>query len=254
MLEVHDLTKVFHGRAVVDHVSFTIRPGEVLGYLGPNGSGKSTTVRMLTGILDPTSGHVRYGGRGIREDLVAYRRILGYVPEEPFLYPYLSGREYLQLSARLRCMAEGPAAEKIDALLRLFSLEEHRHSPISSYSKGMKQKILISAALVHDPDLVIFDEPLSGLDVTTALVFRHLIQELARGGKAILYSSHVLDVVEKISTRVLILRRGRVAAHDSVERLRAVLASPSLEDVFSQLAVQEDTQKVAGEIAAVIRG
>ena len=112
---------------------------------------------------------------------------------------------------------------------------------------------LISAALVHDPELVIFDEPLSGLDVTTALVFRKLIEELARGGKAILYSSHVLDVVEKISTRVLILRRGRVAAHDSVERLRAVLASPSLEDVFSQLAVQEDTEKIAGEIAAVIR-
>ena len=253
MLEVHNLTKVFQGRAVVDNVSFTIRPGEVLGYLGPNGSGKSTTVRMLASILDPTSGQVRYHGRGIREDLIAYRRILGYVPEEPFLYLYLSGREYLQLSARLRCLPEGSATEKIDALLRLFSLEEYRFSPISSYSKGMKQKILICAALLHDPELIIFDEPLSGLDITTVLVLRNLIQELARGGKAILYSSHVLDVVEKISTRVLILRRGQVAAHDSVEHLRAVLASPSLEDVFSQLAVQEDTQKIAGEIAAIIR-
>jgi ABC-2 type transport system ATP-binding protein len=254
MLEVFQITKEYNRRAVVDHVSFTIDRGEVLGYLGPNGSGKSTTVRMLTGLLDPTSGEVRYGGRGIREDLLAYKRVLGYVPEEPFLYPYLSGREYLQLAARLRCLPERPTGEKIDALLQLFSLYEHRYSTIGSYSKGMKQKILLAAALLHNPELIIFDEPLSGLDVTTALVFRNLIEALAREGKMILYSSHVLEMVEKVSTRVLILRRGRVVAHDSVERLRAVLASPSLEDVFSQLAVQEDTKKLADEMIAVMRG
>jgi ABC-2 type transport system ATP-binding protein len=254
MLEVHEITKEYNRRAVVDHVSFTIDRGEVLGYLGPNGSGKSTTVRMLTGLLDPTSGEVHYGGRGIREDLIAYKRVLGYVPEEPFLYPYLAGREYLQLAARLRCLPERAAEEKIDALLQLFSLYEHRFSPIGSYSKGMKQKILLAAALVHDPDLIIFDEPLSGLDVTTAMVFRHLITALARAGKMILYSSHVLEVVEKVSRRVLILRRGKVVAHDSVERLRTVLASPSLEDVFAQVAVQEDTEKLANEMMSVIRG
>jgi ABC-2 type transport system ATP-binding protein len=254
MLEVTGLTKTYSRHAVVDHVSFTIAPGEVLGYLGPNGSGKSTTVRMLTGILEPTTGQVRYRGRSIREDIVAYKRILGYVPEEPFLYPYLSGREYLQLSARLRCLPERRADEKIDALLRLFSLYEHRFSPISSYSKGMKQKILIAAAVLHDPEILIFDEPLSGLDVTTSLVFRNLVRSLAGEGKIILYSSHVLEVVEKVATRVLILRRGQVVAHDSVDRLRAVLSSPSLEDVFSQLAVQEDTDKIAGDMVAVIRG
>ena len=121
----------------------------------------------------------------IREDLIAYKRVLGYVPEEPFLYPYLSGREYLQLAARLRCLPERAAAEKIDALLELFSLYEHRFSPIGSYSKGMKQKVLLAAALLHDPELIIFDEPLSGLDVTTALVFRNLIGGLAREGKMI---------------------------------------------------------------------
>ena len=254
MLEVREITKEYNRRAVVDHVSFTIERGEVLGYLGPNGSGKSTTVRMLTGLLGPTSGEVLYGGRPIREDLIAYKRVMGYVPEEPFLYPYLSGREYLQLAARLRCLPERAAGEKIDALLQLFSMYEHRFSTIGSYSKGMKQKILLAAALLHNPELIIFDEPLSGLDVTAALVFRNLISALAREGKMILYSSHVLEVVEKVSRRVLILRRGKVGAHDSVEHLRALLSSPSLEDVFAQVAVQEDTEKLAGDMISVMRG
>jgi len=254
MLEVREITKEYNRRAVVDHVSFTIERGEVLGYLGPNGSGKSTTVRMLTGLLGPTSGEVLYGGRPIREDLIAYKRVLGYVPEEPFLYPYLSGREYLQLAGRLRCLPERAAGEKIDALLQLFSMYEHRFSTIGSYSKGMKQKILLAAALLHNPELIIFDEPLSGLDVTAALVFRNLIRALAREGKMILYSSHVLEVVEKVSRRVLILRRGKVGAHDSVEHLRALLSSPSLEDVFAQVAVQEDTEKLAGDMISVMRG
>lgn len=254
MLEVREITKEYHGRAVVDHVSFTIDRGEVLGYLGPNGSGKSTTVRMLTGLLDPTSGEVWYGGRPIRQQLIEYKRELGYVPEEPFLYPYLSGLEFLQLAARLRCLPERKAQEKIDALLELFSLYEHRYTTIGSYSKGMKQKVLLVAALLHDPELIIFDEPLSGLDVTTALVFRNLIAALAREGKMILYSSHVLAVVEQVSKRVLILRRGKVVAHDSVEHLRKILSSPSLEDVFAQVAVQEDTEKLAEEMVSVIRG
>lgn len=254
MLEVSELTKEYLHRAVVDHVTFTVQPGEVLGYLGPNGSGKSTTVRMLTGVLDPTSGEIRYRGRGIRDDLLAYKRVLGWVPEEPFLYPYLTGREYLQLCGRLRCLPESAMNEKIDALLELFKLYGDRFSPISAYSKGMKQKILISAALLHDPSIILFDEPLSGLDVTAAMVFRHLVAGLARAGKIILYSSHVLEVVEKVCTRVLILRRGQVVAHDSVDRLRSVLSLPSLEDVFSQLAAQEDPEEVAGELLAVIRG
>ncbi|HEY3441858.1 MAG TPA: ABC transporter ATP-binding protein [Paludibaculum sp.] len=254
MLEVLGLTKRYQRRAVVDVVNFRVAPGEVLGYLGPNGSGKSTTVKMITGLLEPSEGVVLYHGRNIRDDLKAFQRILGYVPEEPFVYPYLTGREYLQLTGRLRSMPESLLSEKIDSLLNLFSLYEHRFSPISSYSKGMKQKILITAALLHDPQVVIFDEPLSGLDVTTAMVFKSLVHALSRRGKVILYSSHVLEVVEKVCTRVLILRQGRVVAHDSVAHLRTLLQSPSLEDVFSQLVVQEDTEKIAEEMAAVIGG
>lgn len=254
MLEAEGLTKAYQRRAVVEEVSFRVQPGEVLGYLGPNGSGKSTTVKMIAGLLEPSAGRVLYRGRNIRGDLKAFQRVLGYVPEEPFLYPYLTGREYLQLIGRLRCLQEQPLAEKIDAMLNLFALYEHRFSPISSYSKGMKQKVLITAALLHDPDVVIFDEPLSGLDVTTAMVFKNLVRSLSCRGKVILYSSHVLEVVEKICTRVLILHEGRVIAHDSVEHLRQLLESPTLEDIFAQLVVQEDTEKIAEEMAAVIGG
>jgi ABC-2 type transport system ATP-binding protein len=158
----------------------------------------------------------------------------------------------LQLAGRLRGLPEKSMNQRIDALLELFSLFQYRLSPVASYSKGMKQKILIMAALLHNPEVVIFDEPLSGLDVTAALVFRSLIQLLALDGKAILYSSHVLEVVERVSTRVLILRKGVVVAHDSPQKLRDLLGSPTLEDVFAQLVNQEDTGKIAREIVAVI--
>ncbi len=254
MLEVFHLTKRFHRKPAVDDVSFSIRPGDVLGYVGPNGSGKSTTVKMLTGLLDPTSGQVFYRGRNVRDDLTGFKQVLGYVPEEPFVYPYLTGREYLQLTGRLRSIPEKALCAKIDALLDLFSLYEHRYSPIAAYSKGMKQKILIGAALLHDPEVVIFDEPLSGLDVTTAMIFKNLVRELSGKVKIILYSSHVLEVVEKVCTRVLVLRCGQVVAHDSVENLRTLLSSPSLESVFAQLVVREDTGKIARNMMGLIAG
>jgi len=254
VLEVFHLTKRFHRKPAVDDVSFSIRPGDVLGYVGPNGSGKSTTVKMLTGLLDPTSGQVFYRGRNVRDDLTGFKQVLGYVPEEPFVYPYLTGREYLQLTGRLRSIPEKALCAKIDALLDLFSLYEHRYSPIAAYSKGMKQKILIGAALLHDPEVVIFDEPLSGLDVTTAMIFKNLVRELSGKGKIILYSSHVLEVVEKVCTRVLVLRCGQVVAHDSVENLRTLLSSPSLESVFAQLVVREDTGKIARNMMGLIAG
>src|SRR5579862_5116210 len=196
MLEARHLVKRYYGHAVVNDVSFAVHAGEVVGYLGPNGSGKSTTTRMLTGLLEPTSGAIIFDGRDARRDPIELRRRLGYVPEEPHLYPFLAGREYLELVGRLREMPHAPTARKIGALLHLFGLSEAGEQGIAAYSKGMRQKILVIAALLHDPDLLIFDEPDSGLDVTTALVLRHLIASLAGRGKAILYTSHILDVVE----------------------------------------------------------
>src|SRR5262249_37710103 len=153
---------------VVDHVTFSIEPGEILGYLGPNGAGKSTTVKMLTGLIKPSSGQICFHGRNVRDGLKAYQRQIGYVPEEPHLYPHLSGREYLQLAGARPGLPRRALEPKMDELLRLLGLWEDRHSPLVSYSKGMRQKILISAALLHDPELLILDEPFSGLDVNAA--------------------------------------------------------------------------------------
>jgi len=253
MLEACRLTKRFPGVIAVRDVSFVVEPGQILGYLGPNGSGKTTTVNMLTGLLEPTQGHVRYQGRDIASDLVEFRRHIGYVPEEPHLYPFLSGREYLELVGRLREIPERTLEHKIGGLLELFSLGTDADLAIGSYSKGMRQKVLIIAALMHDPEILIFDEPLSGLDVTASMVFRHLVQQLAAAGKTILYSSHVLEVVEKLCSKVIVLHRGVVVADDSVEHLRETLSRNSLEEVFAQLVFREDPEEVASSIAGVIR-
>src|SRR5689334_6757044 len=252
MLEVHQLVKRYNRIPVVTDVSFSIRPGEVLGYLGPNGAGKSTTVKMLTGLIEPTSGHLLFDGQDVRGDLKAFQRRIGYVPEEPHLYPHLTGREYLQLVGRLRGLSRSVLEPRMDQMLRLFSLWEDRYSPLSSYSKGMRQKILLSSALLHDPELLILDEPFSGLDVNAAMILRSLLKALAARQKMVLYSSHVLEVVEKVCNRVLILRKGQVVAHDSVARLREMMSESSLEGVFSQLTQAEDTDAIARRILEVV--
>jgi ABC-2 type transport system ATP-binding protein len=253
MLEVRGLTKRYASVPVVKRVSFRLRQGEILGYLGPNGAGKSTTVKMLTGLVEPSDGQILFEGKDVRENLVAFKRRLGYVPEDPQVYAYLTGYEYLQLVGRLRSIPAWILNEKIGELMKLFSLQIHRHSALSSYSKGMRQKVLIIAALLHNPDLLIFDEPLSGLDVTTALIFKNLVRSLVEEGKMILYSSHVLEVVEKICSNVIILQKGSIVAYDSVERLRDLMSLSSLEDVFAQLVLQEDTDSIAREIVGVMK-
>ncbi len=252
MLEARHLVKRFHGVTVVNDVSFVVRAGEIMGYLGPNGSGKTTTIKMLTGLLAPTSGVVLLNGADVTDDPLAFRRRFGYVPEEPQLYPFLSGREYLELVARLRELPGAAIAKKIPALLELLGIAQAADQNIASYSKGMKQKILISAALLHNPDVLIFDEPDSGLDVATTLVLRHLVQQLAGQGKAILYSSHVLEIVEKLCSRVMVLHRGSVVADASVSELRGVVENQSLEDVFAHLVMRDDPESTARDLAAVV--
>ena len=253
MLEVRNLVKRYNKIPAVNGVSFSIRPGEILGYVGPNGAGKSTTVKMLTGLIEPTAGEIFFNGKNVREDWIGFQRRMGYVPEEPHLYPHLTGREYLQLVGRLRGLPRQVLEPRMDQMLRLFSLWEDRYSPLSSYSKGMRQKILLSAALLHNPDLLILDEPFSGLDVNTALMLRSLLSALAAEGKMLLYSSHVLEVVEKVCSSVVILRKGIVVAHDAVERLRGLMQQPSLEGVFAQLTEPEDPARAVGGILAAMR-
>jgi ABC-2 type transport system ATP-binding protein len=253
MLELRNVTKRFLGIAAVDGVSFTARPGEITGYLGPNGSGKSTTMKMITGLMEATSGEILFDGQRIQHDLIAYKQRMGYVPEEPHLYAHLSGLEYLAMVGQLRGLPAKSTADRIIGLLRLFSLRGDRHAPISAYSKGMRQKVLLSAALLHNPDLILLDEPFSGLDVGTGLVLRSLIQELAARGKVVLFSSHELETVERVCSHVVILHRGKVVADDSIEHLRTLMAAATLEVIFSQLAVEQDTAAISRQIADLIQ-
>jgi ABC-2 type transport system ATP-binding protein len=253
MIEVRDVTKRYGGLVAVNHASFTVEPGEVLGYLGPNGSGKSTTVKMLVGLMPPSHGSVLYNGVDIQEDLIAYKAQVGYVPEEAHVYTYLTGPEYLRLVGRLRGIPAERLESKINRFLALFGLDTDYHAPLTAYSKGMRQKILLSAALLHNPKVVVLDEPASGLDVSTALVLRTVVKTLASERRIIFYSSHELETIEKISTRVIILRSGRIVADDSAARLRELMHLPSLEDVFAQLAVKDNLDQIAEGLMAAIR-
>jgi ABC-2 type transport system ATP-binding protein len=253
-LELRSVCKRFPGVLAVDNVSFTAPGGQVTGYLGPNGSGKSTTLKMIAGLIEIGSGEILFCGQPIRRDLIAHKKRMGYVPEEPYLYTHLSGLEYLTMVAQLRGLPAKRTAERIDGLLRLLSLHSDRYTLISAYSKGMRQKILLAGALLHDPDLLLLDEPFSALDVSSLMVLRSLVQELAVRGKVILFSSHELATVERVCSRVVILHRGKVVADDSIEHLRVLRSASTLEDVFSQLAVEQDTAAVSREIADLIRG
>jgi ABC-2 type transport system ATP-binding protein len=243
MLEARGLSKFYAGIPAVKDVSFTVKRGEVLGLLGPNGSGKSTTVSMITGLIDPTVGQVLLDGASISLSPLEYRARLGYVPEEAYLYTYLTGPEYLELIGQLRGIGQDVLGEKIASFMRIFGLEDDRYAQMSAYSKGMRQKILISAALLHDPEIVVFDEPGSGLDVTSLLVLRTLVQELAAAGKIVIYSS----------TDVMILYDSAVVAHDPVTRLRELMSLPSLEQVFKKVAVKTDVEQVARDLVETMR-
>jgi ABC-2 type transport system ATP-binding protein len=253
MLQVQDVSKRYGALTAVSHLTFTVKPGEVLGYLGPNGSGKSTTVKMIVGLMPPTRGVITFDGRDIHDDLVAYKREVGYVPEEAHVYTYLTGPEYLRMVGRLRGIPAGRLETKIDRFLRVFGLDGDYHAQLAAFSKGMRQKILLSAALLHNPRVLVLDEPASGLDVSTALMLRAAVRALAEDGRMIFYSSHELETIEKISTRVMILNEGRVVADDSASRLRELMHAPSLEAVFAQLAVHDDVDRMAGSLLDAVR-
>jgi len=252
MLELKNLSKRYGVIRAVDDVTFRVKPGEILGYLGPNGAGKTTTIKILAGLLEPTSGSIFYQGEDVRGKMTAFKRIIGYVPEEPAVYPHLSALEYLELEGRLRGLPEKLLEKKITGLLEVFQLSTDMYSPISTYSKGMTQKVLLAAALLHDPEVLLLDEPLAGLDVATSLVIKDLLKELAQKGKIIIFSSHILEVVEKICSRVIIIHQGKVVADDEVANLRSLMKLPSLEAVFSQLVVKENPEEKARRLLELI--
>jgi ABC-2 type transport system ATP-binding protein len=251
MLEARRLTKRYGGVLALDDVSFDLRPGEIVGYLGPNGSGKSTTVNLVVGLLEPTRGELTLGGVRASDDPIAYRRQIGYVPEEPTLYTHLTAGEYLMLVGRLRRLPSQALQARVPELLRLLQLHDSRYKPMTAFSKGMRQRVLVASALLHDPQLLVLDEPFSGLDVNAGLLLRTLLRMLAEKGRTILFSTHRFDMVEKLCGRVILLSSGRIALEQRVADF-AREGPGSLEETFVRETRQPDFVPLAQEILDTI--
>lgn len=252
MLRARALTKRYGGLLALDRVDFELQRGEIVGYLGPNGSGKSTTVNMVVGLLEPTSGSIALDDVSVADDPVAYKRRIGYVPEEPYLYAHLTASEYLSLVGRLRAIPGPALSRRVNTLLELFQLQDSRYKVMTSFSKGMRQRVLVAAALLHNPDLIVLDEPFSGLDVNAGLLFRSLLRLLADEGRMVLFSTHRFDMVEKLCSRVVILAAGRVAVERRVDAFTHT-GPDSLEETFVRVTRQVDYTPVARQILDVIQ-
>jgi ABC-2 type transport system ATP-binding protein len=238
---------------VLHQISFRLFPGEVVGLLGPNGAGKSTTIKIIAGILAPGDGAVSVAGFPLPERAVEVKQRIGYVPEAAMLFESLTGQEFLELSGRLHGVAEETLQMRIREMMETFNLSSERTSRLDTYSKGMRQKVLIAAALVHNPELILLDEPLSGLDVNAAIMIKDLIAALALDGRTVLYSSHVLDVVERVCDRALIINKGSLVADGTLDSLKASTHQESLEDVFRTLTHSASVEPGVARIVAALR-
>jgi ABC-2 type transport system ATP-binding protein len=252
-IRVENLRFSYASREVLHGLSFEVAPGEVTGLLGPNGAGKSTTIKILTGILEPGQGRVIVEGCELPAQALELKRKIGYVPEAAELYETLSAREFLELCGRLQELEDRVLLPRIDVMLGAFDLADRSLSHLGSFSKGMRQKVLIAASLLHNPSLIFLDEPLTGLDVDSAVLVKTLLASLAADGRTILYSSHVLDVVERICTRVLIINDGRLIADGSPESLMAGSHETSLEAVFRDLTRAQSAEPRVNAILQALR-
>lgn len=251
MFEARGLTRWYGGKRALSDVSFAVRPGEIVGYLGPNGSGKSTTVNMVVGLLEPTAGSLWLDGQPLSDDAERYKALVGYVPEEPHLYTHLTATEYLRLVGQLRGIPSTLLEHRIERLLRLLQLFESRYSVMAAYSKGMRQRVSLAAALIHDPRLLVLDEPFSGLDVNAGLLLRALMAVLAAEQRMILFSTHRFDMAARLCSRVLMLSAGRIVHEATIADLPSP-ASDALEEIFVRVTEQSDYRPVAREIFDVI--
>ncbi len=244
MIETQSLSRYFGDKAAVDNLDLRVEPGEILGFLGPNGAGKSTTVKILTCMIKPTRGTAWVAGYDVEHKPMEVKRRLGYVPEAGALYESLTAGEYLTMVANLRGIEGGYADRKVSELLDLFGMLDALDKPLSEHSKGMKQKVLISAALMGNPEVLFLDEPLNGIDANAALVVKELLRELASQGRTILFCSHILEVVERICTRIVIIDQGRKVAEGTAAGIADETGTDSLEQAFAHLTGVRDTAEV----------
>jgi ABC-2 type transport system ATP-binding protein len=248
-ISVERFSKRYGELLAVDDVSLEVRPGEVFALVGPNGAGKTSLVRAIVGIHAPTSGTVRVAGFDLATDPISAKEKLGFLPEVAQLYESLTAREHLTLVARLHGIADSDSAPRIEGMLETLELLEAADAPIATFSKGMKQKTALAGALIAGPEVLVLDEPMSGLDAEAALMVKGLVRELAASGRAVLYTSHLLDVVEKVADRVAILVKGKVAAMGTLTEIRATAGvSGDLGKLFATLVRAEDPNERAREL------
>ncbi|QXM07437.1 ABC transporter ATP-binding protein [Crassaminicella indica] len=254
IIKIHDLRiRYGSGEDVLKGINVEIYPGQIIGYIGPNGAGKSTTVKIILGILDNYRGKIEIFGNDISVDKISYKRRIGYVPETAEIYDNLTAYEYLTFLGEVYGMEIETVENKAKKLMGLFGIEEHFYDRISSYSKGMKQKLLIISSLLHNPDILFLDEPLSGLDANSVMVFKEILSSLAKEGKTIFYSSHIMEVVEKISHRILLLNNGQIVADGTFEELKEKSREGSLEEIFNQLTGFHKHREIADEFIKTLK-
>lgn len=252
MIRTEHLSREYGPKIALDDLNLRVDPGEILGFLGPNGAGKSTTVKILTGMIRPTSGRASVAGFDVVEQPLEAKKRLGYVPETAALYDGLTAAEYLDLVSALHHLDRKTAKTRSAELLELFGLADERHQRLSEFSKGMRQKVLIAASLIHRPDVLFLDEPLDGLDANAALVVKEVLKQLAQQGKTILFCSHILDVVERMCTRIVIINHGRQIADGTSAAIREQTGTATLEEAFSRLTGVRDVERVAADFISAL--
>lgn len=253
ILSIKDLSVRYADKQVLRGINLDIYSGEIIGYIGPNGAGKSTTIKTLLGMVDSYSGEICIFGDNINIDKKKYKKKIGYLPEVAEVYENLTASEYLTFIGEIYGLTRGVADKKAKELMELFNIKESYYSRMSSFSKGMKQKVLIVASLIHNPDVLFFDEPLSGLDANSVIIFKEILTELASQGKTIFYSSHIMDVVEKISDRIVLLYQGEIIVNSKVEELKDKCKEESLEKIFNQLTGFHEHSKIAKKFVSIIK-
>lgn len=255
IITIQDLKKNYDGKYVLKGINLNIDAGQIVGYIGPNGAGKSTTIKIICGIISDFEGSISVMDMDVRKNALDIKQRIGYIPEQAALYEVLTPIEYLRFSGKLYNMEDRDISAKTAELLRLFDLGDKADTRMTSFSKGMKQKVLLISGLIHNPDIIFLDEPLSGLDANAVILIKEILSQLKNAGKTIFYSSHIMDVVEKISDRIIIINKGEVIADGSFDELKASAHEGSLENIFTSLTGgTEQHRNTANEFINVLKG
>lgn len=253
ILEIIDLKKSFGEKKVLKGINLKINKGSIIGYIGPNGAGKSTTVKIIMGLVTGYTGEIRIFGEDISKDDGSYKKKIGYVPEVPEIYDSLTGKEYLTFIAQLYDIDYDKADNKARKLMDILGIADVYEKRISSYSKGMKQKLILISSLIHDPEILFLDEPLSGLDANSVMIIKEILSYLAKEGKTIFYSSHIMEVVEKISDRIILINNGEIVADGNFEELKSNYKESSLESIFNEVTGFHQYKELAENFISVVK-